>query len=100
MMPFAWTIAKFLFKVVAPSVPEIVSTVARLKKQPLQEWTEQGTADARLGELEQTVAAQLQLIEQLTNQLQTVQRSLAWALRIAVSGLVLSCIVLGILLLR
>ncbi len=99
-MPFAWTIAKFLFKVVAPSVPEIVSTVASLKKQQLHEQTEQDNADARLGELEKTVATQLQLIEQLTNQLQTLQRSVSWALRIAVSGLVLSCIVLGILLLR
>ncbi len=99
-MPFAWSVAKFLFKVVAPSVPEIVSTVASLKKQHLQERTEKESAEARLVELERTVATQLQLMEQLTNQLQTLQSSVSWALRIAIIGLVLALIVLGILLLR
>ena len=99
-MPFAWSVAKFLFKVVAPSVPEIVSTVASLKKQQRQEQTEKDSADARLGELESTVATQLQLIEHLTTQLQTLQSSVSWALRIAISGLALSLIVLGLLLLR
>lgn len=99
-MPFAWTVAKFLVKVVAPSVPEIVSTVTSLKKQQLREREEKENADARLADLEKTVVAQLQLIEQLTNQLQTLQISVSWAVRIAISGLVLALIVLGFLLFR
>ena len=31
-MPIGWTIAKFLFKVLAPSIPEVISTVASLRK--------------------------------------------------------------------
>ena len=38
-MPLAWTLAKFLFKVVVPTVPEIVSTVATMKRQQLRDET-------------------------------------------------------------
>ena len=61
-MPFAWTLAKFLIKVVAPTVPEVVSTIAKLKKQQTAQQSEEHNADARLVELEKTVVTQLQLI--------------------------------------
>ncbi len=93
-MPFAWAIAKFLIKVVAPSVPEVVSTIAKLKRQQTGQQSEEHNADARLVELDKAVATQLQLIEHLTAQLEVAQKSAAWALRFAIVGLLAS---LGIL---
>ncbi len=96
-MPFAWTLAKFLIKVVAPSVPEVVSTIAKLKKQQTEQQWEEHNADA-LVELEKTVATQLQVIEHLTAQLEVAQTSATWALRFAIVGLLLSLGVLAFLL--
>ncbi|MEE8240640.1 MAG: hypothetical protein V3R16_05185 [Nitrospirales bacterium] len=93
-MPFAWTLAKFLIKVVAPTVPEVVSTIAKLKKQQTAQQSEEHNADVRLVELEKTVVTQLQLIEHLTAQLEVAQTSATWALRFAIVGLLIS---LGIL---
>ncbi len=92
-MPFAWTLAKFLIKVVAPTVPEVVSTIAKLKKQQTEQQWEEHNADA-LVELGKTVATQLQVIEHLTAQLEVAQTSATWALRFAIVGLLIS---LGIL---
>ncbi len=96
-MPFAWTLAKFLIKVVAPSVPEVVSTIAKLKKQQTEQQWEEHNADA-LVELEKTVATQLQVIEHLTAQLEVAQTSATWALRFAIVGLLISLVILASLL--
>ena len=99
-MPFAWTLARFLFKVVAPSVPEIISTVATLKKQQMHNQPVQEASDTRLVELEKTVTTQLLLIEQLTRQLQALQKTVSLALYLAIGGLVISLVVLGVLVFR
>ena len=98
-MPFAWTLARFIFKVVAPSLPEIVSTVATLKKQQMQNQATKANSETRVVELEQRVSAQLLLIEQLTKQLQALQKTVGLALYIAIGGLALSLVVLLVLLL-
>lgn len=99
-MPLAWTLAKFLIKVVAPSVPEIVSTVSALKKQRLQAQGEaQQAEDAlekRLLELERTAATQLQLVEQLTTQLQGLHQTVTIALRLAIGALILALAALAV----
>lgn len=99
-MPFAWTLARFLFKVVAPSVPEIISTVAALKKQQTQGQATKESSEVRVAELEKTVVTQLQLIEQLTRQLQALQKTVSLALYLAIGGLVVSLVVLGVLVFR
>ncbi len=98
-MPIGWTIAKFLFKVMAPSIPDVISTVASLRKQH-QNPDQQEAMEARLVELEKTVDTQSQLIEQLTRQLQTLEKTLSIALTIAVLGLVLAVVAVGILVLQ
>lgn len=99
-MPLAWTLARFLFKVVAPTVPEIVSAVAMLKRQQMQNQSAKETSYTRLVELENTVAAQLQLIEQLTGQLQAIQKLVSIALYLSIGGLAVSLVVLGVLVFR
>lgn len=104
-MPFPWTLAtRFLIKVVAPTVPEIVSTVAAIRRQRLHAQDvarEEGQAlERRLAEIETTMATQLQLIEQLTGQLQALHKMVVIALRLAIAGLILSVVALTVLLLR
>lgn len=98
-MPIAWTIAKFVYKVMAPSIPEVISTVASLRKQH-QNPDQQGAMEARLLEVEKAVDAQSQRIEQLTHQLQTLEKTLSMALTIAVLGLVLAVVAVGVFFLQ
>lgn len=103
-MPFPWAVARFLLKVVAPTVPEIVSTAAAIRKQRLRAQDEareeEKALDKRLVEIETTAAAQLQLIEQVTAQLQGLHKTVAIALRLAIAGLILSVVALIVLMLR
>jgi hypothetical protein len=50
--------------------------------------------------LEQRIAAQLQLIEQLTNQMMTLEKVLAWTTWTALFALVLALIALGVVFLN
>ncbi len=103
-MPFPWALARLLIRVVAPSVPEIVSTVAAIKKQRLQARDEAHKEEEALGrrleEIEHAVSTQLQLIEQLTDQLQTLHKTVVIALRLAIAGLILSVVALIVLVLH
>ena len=84
-MPAAWPIAKFLFKLVAPSIPDIVSTVTTLKNQQAEAQAQEGSFQRRMAEMEQTLAQQLELIEKLTKQVHALQ-TILW--RTLVIGLV------------
>ena len=84
-MPAAWPIAKFLFKLVAPSIPDIVSTVATLKNQQAEASSREDPVQARIAEMEQQLTQQLELIEKLTKQIDALQTML-W--RTLVIGLV------------
>lgn len=95
-MPAAWPIAKFLFKLVAPSIPDIVSTVATLKNQQAEAPSREDPFQARIAEIEQKLTQQLELIEKLTKQVEALQ-TILWrtliiglaALGLALTGLAL-----------
>ena len=89
-MPAAWPIAKFLFKLVAPNIPDIVSTVATLKKQQAAPQPREEPFHARIAEMEQRLAQQLELIEKLTKQVDALQTILWRTLIISVVALGLS----------
>jgi len=99
-MPVPWRFIGALLRFVMPTVPEIIATVKTLKKE--QQWEKVQVDDTalRLQELEQRLAAQLQLIEQLTVQLGKLEKALAWATWTALFALVLALIALGIVFLR
>ncbi len=99
-MALPWTVAKFLFKVVAPSLPELVSAVRQLRNQKSHAQEERDDDKARLAELEQALTTQLQLIEQVTVQLQALQKTIAVALWLSVGGLVIASGALGFLFFR
>ncbi len=95
-MPAAWPIAKFLFQLVAPNIPDIVSTVATLKNQQAEPQAREEPFQARIADMEQKVAQQLELIESLTKQVDALQTILRRtlvigliALGLALTGLVL-----------
>ena len=95
-MPVAWPIAKFLFQLVAPNIPDIVSTVATLKKQQAEPQPREEPFQARIAEMEQRLAQQLELIEKLTKQINALH-TILWrtliiglvALGLALTGLAL-----------
>ncbi len=97
-MALYWTLARFLFRTVAPTVPDLVAAASNLKKQKLREEVEREHSDAKVSELERIVTAQVQAVEQTTRRLEALQNSVAVALWLSVGGLVISLIVLGLLL--
>lgn len=103
-MPFPWVLARLLFKVVAPSVPELVSTITAIRRQRARAQDEareeEAAFDRRLEDIETRMATQWQLLEQVTGQLQAVQKTAGIALRLAIAGLILSVVALTVLLLR
>ena len=84
-MPVAWPIAKFLFQLVAPSIPDVVSTIATLKKQQAEPQPREEPFKARIAEMEQRLAQQLELIEKLTKQVDALH-TILW--RTLIIGLV------------
>lgn len=103
-MPFPWAIARFLIKVVAPTVPDIVSTVTTIRKQRAhaqeEAREEEQALERRLTEIERTMVTQMQLVEQLTGQLQALHKTVVIALRLAIAGLILSVVALAVLMIR
>ena len=95
-MPAAWPIAKVLLKLVAPSIPDIVSTVATLKNQQAEPQTREEPLQARIAEVERRLTQQLELVEKLTKQFDAWQ-TILWrtliisltALGLALTGLAL-----------
>ena|SRR6266508_3893492 len=99
-MPVPWRFIGALLRFVLPTVPEIIATVKTLKKEQQREKTELDDSALRLQDLERRIAAQLQLIEQLTNQIVTLEKALAWTTWTALFALVLALIALGVVFLR
>ncbi len=95
-MPAAWPIAKLLFKLVAPSIPDIVSTISTLNNQQAEPQTREEPLQARIAEMEQRLTQQLELVEKLTKQIEALQ-TILWrtlviglaALGLALTGLAL-----------
>lgn len=86
-MPVAWPIAKVLFKLVAPSIPDVISTVATLKNQQAGPQTREEPLQARIAEMEQRLTQQLELIEKLTKQINALQTILWRTLIISLAAL-------------
>ncbi len=91
-----WRFIGALLRFVMPAVPEIIATIKTLKKEQQRETIRVDDTALRLQELEQRLAAQLQLIEQLTVQLGKLEKALVWATWTALFALVLALIALGI----
>ena len=95
-MPAAWPIAQFLFKLLAPSIPDLLSTVSNLKQSQEGVRPQEETMEKRLATIEQTLAQQLERVDTLTRQISTLHLTLRRTLilsmlagGLAMTGLVL-----------
>jgi hypothetical protein len=86
-MPVAWPIAKFLFKLVAPSIPDIISTISNLKQQQGDVQSREETLEERFTEFDRKLAQQLELIDNLTKQVVTLHLILRRTLIISILAL-------------
>jgi hypothetical protein len=99
-MPVPWTMLGALFKFLAPNLPDIIDAVKSLKKEQQKEKVVLDDTSTRVLELEKRLAAQLQLIEQLTVQLATMEKAFVRALWAAIFAAVLALIALGVVAFR
>ena len=86
-MPVAWPIAKFLFKLVAPSIPDIISTISNLKQQQGDVQSREETLEERFTEFDRKLGQQLELIDNLTKQVVTLHLILRRTLIISILAL-------------
>lgn len=96
-MPAAWPIAKFLFKLVAPSIPDIISTVSNMRNQQEGIKSQEETLAERFNEIDHTLARQLELIDTLTQQIATIHLILRRTLIISIVTLCLAIIGLALI---
>ncbi len=99
-MPFPWSVVGFLLRYVGPSVPDIIASVKNLKQGTQQEKPPFEDPIVRLRELEQRLATQLQVIEQLTLQLGWLHKMLRRVLWLGLAALVLAVVAVGLVLWR
>jgi CHASE3 domain sensor protein len=99
-MPVPWTMLGALFKFLAPNLPDIIDAVKNLKKAQQQEKIVLDDTATRVIELESRIAAQLQLIEQLTVQLAKMEKAFVWALWASIFAAILTLIALGVVFLK
>lgn len=97
-MPFAWPIVKFLFQVVAPTLPELVSTISKMRNQDVEQHAHEQDVEHRLAEFDRRLALQLDLLDTVTKQLASLQLIARRALTIGIIALVLSVIAMALLL--
>lgn len=95
-MAVPWTIIGSLIRFLAPNIPDIIDAVKNLKKEQQKEKIVLDDTATHVLELEKRLAAQLQLIEQLTAQLVKMEKALVWALWAAIFAAVLALIALGV----
>jgi len=96
-MPVPWTMLGALFKFLAPNLPDIIDAVKNLKREQQKERVVLDDTATRVLELEKRLAAQLQLIEQLTVQLAKMEKAFVWALWASIFAALLALIALGVL---
>ena len=99
-MPVPWTIIGSLIKFLAPNIPDIIDAVKNLKKEQQREKIVIYDTAAHVLELEQRIAAQLQLIEQLTAQIVKLEKAFVWALWASIFAALLALIALGVVFLK
>ena len=96
-MPVAWPIVRFLFKWVAPSIPEIISTVSNLREQREQTTMQEEDFDKRFLEIERNLTIQLKVINNLTRQIDSLNVIIRRTLIISILALCLGLLVLGLI---
>jgi hypothetical protein len=96
-MPAAWPIAKFLFQLVAPSIPDIISSISNLKNQQEDVQSQEETLEKRFDAIERSVAQQLELIDKLTRQIAALNIILRRTLLISILALCLALIGLALI---
>ena len=99
-MPVPWTMLGALFKFLAPNLPDIIDAVKNLKREQQKERVVLDDTATRVLELEKRLAAQLQLIEQLTVQLAKMEKAFVWALWASIFAAVLALVALGVVVFR
>jgi CHASE3 domain sensor protein len=99
-MPVPWTMLGAIFKFLAPNLPDIIDAVKNLKREQQQEKVVLDDTATRVLELERRIAAQLQLVEQLTTQLAKMEKAFVWALWASIFAAVLALIALGVVVFR
>ena len=93
-MPFPWvTIVRWV-------LPELISTVRNFKKQQSAPTPHEDDLTGRIEKLEKALELQSQINEALTVQLQQLQKRLQILTFVAVCGLILSAVALGILIFK
>jgi hypothetical protein len=98
-MPFPWTI---LVRWLLPTIPEIISTVRNMKNEQ-QSGRQAVSKDDLLGrieKLEKALELQSQINDQLSAQIHKLQKWLHIANFMAIFGLVLALLALGLLAFR
>ena len=97
-MAIPWGILGTLIKVLAPSIPDIVSTMKNKAERQKSDLT--SADDTRVQELERSLNKQLLLIEQLTVQVEKLERAYRVVAFIAVFALTLGLAALSIIVFR
>lgn len=95
-MPFAWPALKFLLRVVLPNIPEVVSTIAAVKKSQ-EAQNPYGATHDRLAELERSLALQSQVIDQITSQLILFEKFMRRVFLLAIAASALALVSIGVL---
>lgn len=97
-MPFPWSVVGLLLRYVGPSVPDLIATVKHLKKESRQEKPASEDPMIRLGDIEERLATQLRLIEQLTLQLGQLRKVLRRVLWLGLAAFLLAALAVGLVL--
>ena len=97
-MGFPWiTVLRW----VLPTIPEIVSTVRNLKKDQTQTHAaHQNDLLGRIDQLEKALALHSQINQELSDQLQRLQKRLQIAIGVAIFGVIMSVVALGVAVFR
>lgn len=94
-MPILWPLAKFLFNVVGPSIPDVVKTVNALKQQHTQTAPRGERIQEYFLDVERKLAQQLEMIESLTKQCELIHQIARKALIAGGLAIALALIAVG-----
>lgn len=99
-MPVPWSFLGAILRLVAPRIPDVLSTIQTIRRDRLREAAHRQEAEARLARVEATQEAYLKALEQLTTQLVALQTSIRGILFLAILALVLAVLALALALIR
>lgn len=100
-MAVPWGLLSFLFRVVGPNVPELLSA---LKKHDSHEHpacadaTDLSNLETRVTEIDRALSLQLDLIDQLTKQLRDIEHSVKRLMVLSILALAMGAFAVGMFL--